>query len=126
MKATEMCIRLNGLRLFAYHGVLPQESRVGAEYTINLSIKTDFSQAAETDRLGQTINYADVFHAVKDEMQLVSKLLEHVAWRIAKRIFHDFPSETEVHIGLYKQTPPMGADCAQVGIESTSIRADEI
>ena len=49
MKAQDMYIHLNGLKLYAYHGVLPQENRIGAEYTLNLRLKTDFSHAAEND-----------------------------------------------------------------------------
>ena len=51
MKTQDMYIHLNGLKLYAYHGVLPQENRVGAEYTLNLRLKTDFSHAAENDCL---------------------------------------------------------------------------
>ena len=104
MKATEMYIRLNGLKIFAYHGVLPQENKVGAEYTINLRLKTDFAHAAETDRLEGTVSYAEVFQAVKDEMKIPSKLLEHAARRIAERILKDFPTVMEVKISLYKHT----------------------
>ena len=117
-----MYIHLKGLKLYAYHGVLPQENQVGAEYTIDLRLKTDFTQAAETDRLGGTVNYAEVFNAVKKEMEIPSQLLEHVAWRIARRLLDDFPTISEVDIALYKQNPPMGADCSQVGVEATYLR----
>lgn len=117
-----MYIHLKGLKLYAYHGVLPQESQVGAEYTIDLRLKTDFTQAAETDRLEGTVNYAEVFNAVKKEMEIPSQLLEHVAWRIARRLLDDFPTISKVDIALYKQNPPMGADCSQVGVEATYLR----
>lgn len=117
-----MYIHLKGLKLYAYHGVLPQENQVGAEYTIDLRLKTDFIQAAETDRLEGTVNYAEVFNAVKKEMEIPSQLLEHVAWRIARRLLDDFPTISEVDIALYKQNPPMGADCSQVGVEATYLR----
>lgn len=117
-----MYIHLKGLKLYAYHGVLPQENQVGAEYTIDLRLKTDFTQAAETDRLEGTVNYAEVFNAVKKEMEIPSQLLEHVAWRIARRLLDDFPAISEVNIALYKQNPPMGADCSQVGVEATYFR----
>ena len=57
MKAQDMYIHLNGLKLYAYHGVFPQENRIGAEYTLNLRLKTDFSHAAENDCLEGTVNY---------------------------------------------------------------------
>ena len=123
MKPTaNMYIHLKGLKLYAYHGVLPQENQVGAEYTIDLRLKTDFTQATETDRLEGTVNYAEVFNAVKKEMEIPSQLLEHVAWRRARRLLDDFPTISEVNIALYKQNPPMGADCSQVGVEATYLR----
>ncbi len=123
MKPTaNMYIHLKGLKLYAYHGVLPQENQVGAEYTIDLRLKTDFTQAAETDRLEGTVNYAEVFNAVKKEMEIPSQLLEHVAWRIARRLLDDFPTISEVDMALYKRNPPMGADCSQVGVEATYLR----
>ncbi len=122
MKPTDMYIHLKGLNLYAYHGVLPQENRIGAEYTIDLRLKTDFTPAAETDDLTGTVNYAAVFEAVKDEMAIPSRLLEHVSRRIAARLLRDFPLE-EVRIALYKQNPPMGADCRQVGVEATYRKA---
>ena len=118
MKPTNMYIHLKGLKIYAYHGVLPQENKIGAEYTIDLQLKTDFTKAADTDQLEGTVNYAAVFETVKAEMAVPSKLREHVSCRIARRLLLDFRIE-EVKIALYKQNPPMGADCQQVGIEAT-------
>ena len=103
MKPTQMYVRLDGLRFYARHGVLPQETKVGAEFTVDLRLAADFSCAAEMDELEGTLNYAEVFERVKAEMEISSKLLEHVAYRIARRLLHDFPALTEVQIGVYKQ-----------------------
>lgn len=121
MKITNMYVHLKGLKIYAYHGVLPQENRIGAEYTIDLQLKTDFTTAAETDNLENTVNYATIFEAVKAEMSIPSQLLEHVAARIANRLLQNFSLE-EVKISIYKQNPPMGADCKQTGIEATFLK----
>lgn len=49
-------------------------------------------------------------------MKTPSRLLEHVCERIAERLFHDFPVIEEIDIRLYKENPPMGADCQKVGV----------
>lgn len=121
MKITNMYVHLKGLKIYAYHGVLPQENRIGAEYTIDLQLKTDFTTAAETDNLDNTVNYATIFEAVKAEMSVPSQLLEHVAARIANRLLQNFSLE-KVKISIYKQNPPMGADCKQTGIEATFLK----
>lgn len=122
MKTSSMYIYLEGVRFFARHGVDPQETIVGANFMVGLKIKTDFSRAARTDELTGTISYADVYAAVKEEMQTPSRLLEHVCERIGQRLFHDFPSIEEIVLQLSKENPPMGADCKKVGVEVCYIR----
>lgn len=112
-----MKVHLNGLKIYAMHGVLPQENVVGAEYTINISLSTDFTHAAENDSLNGTINYAEVFQLIKQEMAIPSQLLEHVAYRIAQSLFHHFPTVTEIQLTVNKQNPPMGAQCNEVGVD---------
>lgn len=67
MKPTNMYIHLKGLKIYAYHGVLPQENKIGAEYTIDLQLKTDFTKAADTDQLEGTVNYAAVLKQSKQK-----------------------------------------------------------
>lgn len=117
-----MYIHLQGIKLYAYHGVDPQETAVGAYFTIDLKLKTDFSRAAYTDELTGTVSYADIFQSVKDEMRIPSRLLEHVCQRIAQRIFHDFPTIEAIDIKLYKENPPMGAQAKSVGVEMHCMR----
>ena len=122
MQATDMYIRLEGLKIYAYHGVLPQENLVGAYYYIDLKLKTNFTHAAETDELEGTVSYADIFAVVKEEMAITSKLLEHVCQRIASRIFNDFPTIEAIEIRLSKENPPMGASAKSIGVEAHYVR----
>ena len=122
MQATDMHIRLEGLKIYAYHGVLPQEKLVGAYYYIDLKLKTDFTHAAETDELEGTVSYADIFAVVKEEMAITSKLLEHVCQRIASRIFNNFPTIEAIEIRLSKENPPMGASAKSIGVEAHYVR----
>lgn len=117
MKTQSMNIILNEMKFYSYHGVLPQENTVGAEYKVSLDIETDFSEAAATDNLDGTINYADIHEAVKEEMNIPAKLLEHLAYRISKRMFTDFPTIKSIDITIFKENPPMGADCKNVGVK---------
>lgn len=108
---------IKGLRIFAHHGVMPQENTIGAYFTIDVSIETDFSYAMETDSLEGTISYADVHAVIKREMAVKSKLLEHVGSRIANAILNEFPQSKSVWLRLLKENPPMGAECDGAGIE---------
>ena len=116
MKRKEMHIYLNGVRIFAHHGVLPQEKAVGAYFIIDLDIETDFSLAAENDDLNETLNYAEIYATLKEVMKTPSKLLEHVCERIANSLFLQFSAISELSIRLTKENPPMGAECKEVGV----------
>ncbi len=122
MKLTDSVILLPQMRFYAYHGVLPQEQQVGAYFYVNLEIRTDVTHAFETDELKDTISYADIHEAVREEMAVSSRLLEHVAGRIAHRLYRDFPTIEGLKIELYKQNPPMGADCERAGVSITTKR----
>ena len=115
-------IILKDIRIFAHHGVLPQERAVGAYFTLNLRIQTDFSRALATDDLAGTISYADAFEVVKAEMAVPSQLLEHVAGRICQALFDRFPAAEAIHLELLKENPPMGADCAGADVALDAVR----
>ena len=106
------------MRFFAYHGVLPQENIVGANYKVSLNIKTDFTKAAITDELEGTISYADIYDVVKKEMQQNSKLLENLIYRISNKLFEAFCTIEMIEITIFKENPPMGADCKNVGVKA--------
>lgn len=113
-----MYIQLKGIQLYAFHGVLQQETAVGSNFYIDLKLKTDFTHAAQTDELEDTVSYAEVYEAIKKEMQTPSKLLEHVCQRIAIRLFQDFPSIEALDIELTKENPPMGACGKSCGVSA--------
>lgn len=117
-------IFLDNIRYFAHHGVGEQETLVGNEFTVSLRLQVDIRRASETDDVADTVSYADVYEAVKAEMSVPSKLLEHVARRIIDRLFHDFPQIEEITLRLAKRNPPMGADIEAAGVEICRHRGD--
>lgn len=117
MKLMSSKIYLRNVRFHVFHGVLPQEGIVGNDYLVNLVLDYDFSSAMKTDDLQGTLNYAEVYQKVSEEMAVPSKLLEHVAGRIAHRLFSDFPEIQKLQLSITKVNPPMGADSDGAGVE---------
>ncbi len=117
MKLMSSKIYLRNVRFHAFHGVLPLEGIVGNDYLVNLVLDYDFSSAMKTDDLQGTLNYAEVYQKVREEMVVPSKLLEHVAGRIAHRLFSDFPEIQKLQLSITKVNPPMGADSDGAGVE---------
>ena len=117
MRITSSYISLRNVRFHAFHGVMPQERKVGADFLVNLRVGYPLEQAMQSDEVGDTLNYAALYEVVKAEMMQPSNLLEHVAGRIADAIVKRFPQVTSIDLDLTKQNPPMGADCDGAGVE---------
>lgn len=117
MKMNASYILLENVRFFANHGVAPQETVVGNEFTVSMRLKIDVAHAAETDELENTVSYAEVHQILKEEMDVPSRLLEHVCRRMAERLFNEFPPIEEIEMRLSKRNPPMGADIDSAGVE---------
>ena len=116
MKLTDSIISLNDVRLYAYHGVLEQERRVGGEYSVTLRVHYNIGRAMETDDVADTLNYAQLLEIVKREMAVPSNLLEHVAGRIGTAVFLEYPQTEAIDVIVTKMNPPMGADCAGASV----------
>ncbi|MDR2057398.1 MAG: dihydroneopterin aldolase [Dysgonamonadaceae bacterium] len=109
-------IELKGMNFHAYHGVMEQEQKVGNTFTVDLKLYADLSRAIRTDHLEDTVNYAFIYAVVKEEMQIPSRLLEHAAGRIVRRIKQQFPTITAVEIRLAKRNPPFSGDIKEAAI----------
>lgn len=120
MKIKEYRIELRNIHLYAYHGVLKQENKIGAWYTINLCATIENKECMENDDIASTVNYADIYEIICNEMKINSKLLEHVCKRILNELFNRFDTISKITISLSKDTPPLGGDrlCSVVNIEA--------
>ncbi len=110
-------IFLKDLRFHAFHGVMPQERKVGGDFLVSLRMGYDISKAMRTDEVSDTLNYAEVYALVRKEMEQPSALLERVAGRIAEALFASDPKILSIDLWLTKVNPPMGADCQGAGVE---------
>lgn len=110
-------ISLDDMRFYAYHGVMEQERRVGSEYSVSLIVEADLTDAARTDDVADTINYAELYELVKREMAIPSKLLEHVAARIGQRAIEAYERITAVTVKVTKLNPPIGGDSKGASVE---------
>ena len=121
-----MKISLSNLDFYAFHGVLPQERIVGGSYLVDVALDVNVSAAAYNhDELTGTVNYATVYEIVKAEVQVPSKLLEHVVMRIARRLLDELPLVSCADISLTKVNPPMGASCKGASVRLCLSRLDE-
>ena len=105
-------IELEGMRFWAYHGCLESERSKGNLFVVDFRGETDIRKAVENDRLEDTVNYGEIYEVVRQEMEVASDLLEHVAGRIVKAVSDKFPEFVRFSVRVSKQMPPVGG-CVQ-------------
>ena len=118
MHCTDGVVFLRDVRLYAFHGVMEQERRVGGWFVVNLRVHYyNMVKACSSDCVDDTLNYAVLLDLVRQEMRQPSSLLEHVAGRIARAVFSRYPAVDAVDVSIVKENPPMGSSMQGAGIE---------
>lgn len=110
-------INIEGIKLYAYHGCLEEEAKIGGNYVVDVYMVTDFTEAAKTDDLTKTIDYCTIYEIAKTEMAIRSKLIEQVGQRIFDRIIVEFKTIKSLRVKVTKLVPPMNGDVEKVSIE---------
>ncbi len=115
-------IKISNIKVYAYHGCLVEEGKIGSDYRIDLSVKADLKNSAETDQLSDTVDYVHLNKIVKEEMAVRTKLLETVAALILDRILLEIPLVNKAKIKVSKLNPPIGGNVEMVSIIMERVR----
>ena len=110
-------IYLKNIRLYAFHGCMDEEEKIGSDYVVDLTIDADLNLPSQSDNLKDTVDYVSLHAIVKEEMSIRSKLLEKVADRILKRILKDHRQVILVKVKVAKINPPIGGNVDEVAVE---------
>lgn len=110
-------VLIEGLTFFGYHGVRPEEQRLGQKFRVDVELTLDLAGAAASDRVAETVNYEEICREVLD----VGKgprcnLVETLAERIAAALLKRFPVQ-EVLVRVRKTSPPFDGTLTAVGVE---------
>ena len=95
------------MHFYARHGVMTQETITGNEFIVSVTMDVDFSDACLSDNVRDTINYAEVFDLIRQEMEIPSQLLEHLAGRIGRMLKQHYPQITSLELSVAKCRPPV-------------------
>ena len=110
-------IYLKNIRLYAYHGCMDEEKKIGSDYLVNMKVRADLKTSTKTDNLKDTVDYVSLYNIVKEEMGRRARLLEHVAERIVKRVLKDHPTVINVSVKVAKRNPPIGGNVEEVAVK---------
>ena len=115
-------IQVNNIKLYANHGCLEEEEKIGSEYRVDVEVKANLRKSSKTDDLMDTVDYVHLNHIVKEEMAIRSKLLEEVAQRILNRFFKELKMIKKATVSVAKINPPIGRNVEEVVIILTKKR----
>ena len=116
-------IHLSGIEVFAFHGVLPEETEKGQAFLIDVEVRLDLSQAGKTDDLADTLDYGSLAQRVHDLVATDRwNLIERVATRVAESILEDSRTESVV-VTVHKPGAPIGVGFSDVAV---TVRRDRV
>jgi dihydroneopterin aldolase len=108
-------ITVEGIRVFAFHGHLPEEAKLGGHFIVNVWIEADTDQVEKTDDLSDTVDYVKVIEIVKQQMAIRSDMIERPARRIVDAIL-PLNKVHKVTVEVEKIQPPIDATFDKISV----------
>ena len=117
-------ITIKGLEVYAHHGLLPEEKRLGQRFLFDIGLSLKRCAALETDDIADTVDYAAVCDFVAGMAAAGScNLLERLAAAVADAILERFPIVDRVKVRIAKAPPPLPQPVGQVAVMVKRTRA---
>lgn len=111
---------MEDIQLYGYHGVLPEENRLGQKFIVSIEAELDLRPAGSTDSLEETINYVEIYEEIKCVVQLTPyRLIEAVAEAIANKLLMIYPEIKQIKVRVKKPNPPFEIYFSGVTVEIT-------
>lgn len=117
-------MELEAMEFYAFHGCLERERKEGNTFLVDFKAEIPISEAASSDDLSDTPNYADIYAIISSEMAVPSDLLEHLAARIVNAIALAFPQLGDFSVRVSKKNPPVGGKMAWARITCSHKKED--
>lgn len=111
-------IFVNQMEFYGYHGVFPEENRLGQRFVVDLIIETDLSAAGKSDQLDDSINYGELYGVCKEVVEGEQyNLVEAIAEQIASRVLTQFSNVQTCTVKVFKPDPPIPGHYKSVAVE---------
>jgi dihydroneopterin aldolase len=110
-------VEITGLSLYTRHGVSEAEQEVGQRLIMDVSFELTECDATVTDRVEDTVDYAEVCEQVALAAQERSyRTLERLCTAIADRLFDRYGAES-IRVKAAKPEPPIPLPVEEVSVE---------
>ena len=114
---TGSTLTIEGIECWSFHGCLPEETKIGGKFSVDVILEIDLQKAIENDHLSSTADYKQVHDIVRQEMAIPSHLIESVAGRILKKMSLAFPNAITITVRVIKHNPPVNGRINRAIIE---------
>lgn len=111
-------ITLNEMKFYGYHGLFPEENKLGQRFNVNLTLFLDLKKAGMSDAMEDSIDYGKVFESTRAIVEGEPKnLIEAVAESIAERLLQSFELLQACEVKVIKPDPPIPGHYHSVAVE---------
>jgi dihydroneopterin aldolase len=111
------------MEFYGYHGVFPEETRLGQRFIVDLMVLIDLKKAGQSDELDYSVNYGELFQVCKEIVEgKPYKLVEAIAEKIAETVLKKFTLVSEATVKVIKPDPPIPGHYRSVAVEITRRR----
>lgn len=116
-------IIIKGLRIFAFHGVNPEEQEDGQYFVLDIEAQTSLGRASESDDIADTVSYAKMIKCAKRVFTAEKNaLIERAAGRVVDALLDEFGALCSVTVRCRKPDAPIKAEFDYVAVEITRAR----
>jgi dihydroneopterin aldolase len=106
------------MEFYGYHGVFPEENKLGQRFIVDLTVELDLRTAGEKDDLNASINYANLYQICKDIVEGPPyKLIEAIAEKIADSCLQQYSRANSITVKVIKPDPPIRGHYESVAVE---------
>ncbi|MCY0870139.1 MAG: dihydroneopterin aldolase [Firmicutes bacterium] len=117
-------IFMRNMVFYGYHGVFPEERKLGQKFVVSVWMTCDVTTAAVRDDIHLTVDYADVYNTVRQVLDgPPRRLLESAAIAVANQILSQFTMLESVRVRIDKPGAPIPGIVESVGVDLTRTRA---
>jgi len=111
-------IYVNQMEFWGYHGLFPEENKLGQRFYVDAELELDLKPAAESDDMTKSVDYGAIYETCKKIVEgEAHKLVETVAEKLSAELFNQFSPVQGCRLKVYKPDPPIPGHYQSVAIE---------
>lgn len=111
-------IMVNNMQFYGFHGLFPEENKLGQRFYVDVILYADLTEAGKTDDMTDSIDYGDIYETVKNILEgKAYNLLEAVAESVAGQLLTSYALIDACTVKVKKPDPPIPGHYDSVAVE---------